>query len=137
MTPLELSAMGQFDLGEMLTTALGEAWSKFVYYISFQFVDPFWWWLIAAIVYISALTVALALWRFYFGALPNWLQKLLGLSVIAAIWGLFVYRKGERDARAHDAAKPRHKPEREPEREPPPRQPIDDQGAHWNPFGKW
>lgn len=90
---------------QTLTEWLNEVW----YYVSFQFIDPFWGWAFAVAVYVIAITILLALYRFYFGALPGWLQKLFGLSVFAAIAALFVYRKGEKDAREHDAKLPKPK----------------------------
>lgn len=89
------------------------------YYISLQFVDPFWWWLIAGCLFILVVTASIAGLNYFFGDTFKWLRPTGGVAIILAIFGLFAYRKGEKDARAHDKPIPKPKPKPIPQDEPP------------------
>lgn len=101
-------------LGETITNLLSQFW----YYVSFQFLDPWWWWLPVAIAAILAITAVEIAVRFYFVDSPLF-RKAGGLAIVGIIVALAAYRKGENDARKHDANKPEN---RKPVDPPPPPQ---------------
>ena len=90
-------------LADLWSSATGTA----IHYLTLQFVDPFWWWAGALVL----LYVAVTAFCWFFGSYWPVLRVIGGFLLIAGTFGLYAYKKGEDDARAHDAKrKPRRRP---------------------------
>ncbi len=87
---------------EWITDTALSFWNDFIYYVTLQFVDPFWWLLAVVIVATVAITGIMGLIGFYFG-MPSWLRKIGGFIVFGMIAALTFFRIGENAARKHDA----------------------------------
>lgn len=109
-------------IADALKQALKDLWSGALYYLSGQFLhlDPVWHWAWYAFLVIAAL-LAIA---WFFGDWIKPLKPIIGGAILAILFALFAYRKGENEARAHDAAKakPAAKPKPAESKKP------------WNPF---
>ena len=91
---------------QWIRQAIGNVWGDIAYYLTFQFLDPFWGWC----AWLAALYVVVMLVCWLFGTLWPPLRWIGGVLLIGATFGLFAYAKGEAEARAHDkrkAPKPR------------------------------
>lgn len=102
---------------------ISQLWDKIWYVLSFAFLDPFWGWgAWLVLLYLIVLAVC-----YFFGTFWPTLRVIGGVLLLIATFGLFAYARGEKEARAHDAA-----------RLPKPKKPAPktDDGS-WNPFGKW
>jgi len=98
-------------ISEAVTDALTAAWTQILYYVTFQFLDPFYGWLCILL----SLYVVVMLICYFFGTYFPILRVIGGVMLLIATFGLFAYAKGERDARAHDKARaPKPKPPPEP-----------------------
>lgn len=86
------------DIGGIIDQKLAELWAKIAYYVTFSFLDPFWGWLAIGICIIAA--VCSVCW--FFGSWFPVLRPIGGVIVMLVTFGLYAYRKGEHDARAHD-----------------------------------
>lgn len=94
----------------MIKDTLLSLWNDLVFYVTLQFVDPGWWWLAVVIIACVAIAVFEIAVKFYFADIP-WLKKVGGFATLGMIIFILSYWKGEKDARAHDAArKPKPKP---------------------------
>lgn len=85
-------------IADAINSALADVWTKAWGYLTLSFVDPFWGWLWIGIGICAAVLVIT--WFF-----SHWLPQLRaigGVAILMVIWGLFTYRRGEKDARAHD-----------------------------------
>jgi hypothetical protein len=99
-----------------INSAFSSAWANIVYYTSFQFVDPFWFWTLCLLgFYVLVMLVC-----YFFGTFWPTLRVIGGVMLVIATFGLFSYRQGEKGAREHDE---RNRPK------PPP--PDRDQGWRW------
>ncbi len=84
----------------MITDALTETatalWADASYYLTLQFVSPFWGWLIIG------LGIILAAWLIahFFGQWIPALRPIAGVVVLLVTFGLYAYRRGENDTRA-------------------------------------
>ena len=78
--------------------AAGHLWANVWYWLGFQFVDPFYGWLIPACLIVAGVT-ALA---WFFGGLFPALRWIAGIIVVCVTFGLYAYARGEKDARAFD-----------------------------------
>lgn len=92
-------------INEAIDQALGHAWAgiwaKFAYYATFAFLDPFWGWCAC----LAALYVVVLLLCYFFGAFWPVLRVIGGFLLLGATFSLFAFAEGEKEARAHDAAK--------------------------------
>jgi hypothetical protein len=84
-----------------INSAFAGAWQNIVYYASFSFVDPFWFW---------ALMLFLAFWvigiiTFFFGQAFPVIRTIGGSILVVFSFGLFAFFWGEKRAREHDEAK--------------------------------
>lgn len=82
---------------ELWASAYGTA----IHYLTLQFVDPFYWWLGALVLFYAAVTALC----WFFGSYWPVLRVIGGFLLLAATFGLYAYKKGADDARAHDAKK--------------------------------
>lgn len=76
-------------------------WGNVVYYLTFQFADPMWFWLLCLGGFI------IAVWAFcwFFGSYWPVLRVVGGFAIITAIVSFFTYVIGAKEAREHDAKK--------------------------------
>lgn len=92
---------------EWITSSVNEAaagiWAKVVYFVTFQFLDPFYGWLSLGCLTIAAIVVVV----WFFGDWIKQLKPIGGALVLIIAAMLFAYRRGEKEAREHDAKKGR------------------------------
>lgn len=87
--------------------SVGESvWAQISYYLTLQFLDPFWSWLVVLL----GLYFVVMLICYFFGTFWPILRVIGGVMLLIATFGLYAYARGERDARAHDAKGPKAKP---------------------------
>jgi len=81
----------------MIDSVLDAVTSRFFGLFDY-FTDPFWAWLwigVAVFVVVSAVV-------YFFGSYFTWLRPIGGVILLVVTMGLYSYRRGEKDARAHD-----------------------------------
>ena len=92
-------------MGDILTDGLNSffagVWSKVHYYITFQFADPFWYWVWWAAVAVGVIWLI----DHFFGSRFPIVRVICGVFLIDIIIALFSYRRGEKEARDHDKPK--------------------------------
>lgn len=84
-----------------IAQALLNIWESVGYYFRLEFLDPSWYWLgVLVLIYLGTMLVL-----YFVGAYWPKLRVIAGAMLAILTLGWFVYRKGEADARAHDAKK--------------------------------
>ena len=89
-----------------LADLLADLQGWFIHYLTLQFVDPIWWW--AGALVLLYLAVTALCW--FFGTYWPVLRVIGGFLLLAGTFGLYAYKKGADDARAHDAKRKRRRP---------------------------
>lgn len=92
---------------DMIRQAFSNVWhnitSTLTYYLTFQFVDPFYYW---AMWFVALFFVVAAVsWFFDF----KWVKAAGGVLILAAAFALYAFGQGEKAARLHDAKKRRRR----------------------------
>lgn len=88
-----------FDPATFINEKLDGIWQHILYYVSFQFVDPFYRWLTLGILII----IGLGFLAKFFGDWIPQLKPIIGGLIIMIGTSLAAYRFGEKGARDHDA----------------------------------
>ena len=90
-------------IADAIASAFNDLWAKVVYYVTFQFLDPFYGWL--SIGLMAAAVVFVICWFFS----PWWdkLRPIGGVIIMLITFGLYAYWRGEKEAREHDKKKRR------------------------------
>lgn len=94
-------------ISDALNSAATTLWNNVLYYLTLQFVDPFWWWALVLLM----LFVAVGVVCWFFGTYFPVLRPIGGAILLIASFGLFAFRKGEQ---ANQARQPKAKPKSKP-----------------------
>ena len=93
--------MFNIDISGIITTIINTITTRF--YGFFDFLsDPFWHWLFIAIAIMAA--VSAIVW--FFGDYFKFLRPVGGVILLLLTFGLYSYRRGEKDQRARDIKYP-------------------------------
>lgn len=90
---------------DSVNQALADLWAgihaKFISLVTLSFLDPFYHWF----VYGGLIALGLFAIAWFFGGLFPWLRAVCGSAILAIAAALYIYRRGENDARAFDKPK--------------------------------
>jgi hypothetical protein len=88
---------------DAINTAWATVYGAVVGFFTLSFLDPFWHWVpLAALIIAAATAIA-----WFFGGLFPALRWLAGIVVLGILWGLYVFARGEQEARDFDKKKKR------------------------------
>ncbi len=89
-------------IANTIKDALSALGADAYYYLTLQFLDPFYWYLVALIV----LFLAIGVICYFFGNYFPVLRPIGGVILLILSFGLYSYRKGEKDAQKRQPKPP-------------------------------